>query len=265
MPLGSTLATALELVLNQYHIYDADDLAAILRSPHDASRVADLINASRALIDATAQTANVTVQTDMATATVVTTMDSIVNVRDVSSMATFSPVTQARMYSSEVQCSPSQPQMVQRAVQATTAHVATRNAASGTISWHELKQNTMADVRANAREELLGEYAPALERAVVAVEVQATCAAAKLEASRELKEAVRAGFESQAREAAAAAADRRAAAEDRKIAARDRAHNEAIVELLRARVKAVGDWSEACVNWVELWARSEWFVWAIVH
>lgn len=245
MPLGSTLATALELVLNQYGIYDADDLAAILRSPHDASRVADLINASRALIDATAQTANVTVQTDMATATVVTTMDSIVNVRDVSSMATFSPVTQARMYSSEVQCSPSQPQMVQRAVQATTAHVATRNAASGTISWHELKQNTMADVRANAREELLGEYAPALERAVVAVEVQATCAAAKLEASRELKEAVRAGFESQAREAAAAAADRRAAAEDRKIAARDRAHNEAIVELLRARVKAVGEWSEA--------------------
>ena len=131
------LATALELVLNQFDIYDIDDLLDILRSPHDASQVADLINDSRALIDATAQTASVTVQTDMATATMGTTMDSIVDVREVSSMATFSPVTQARMYSSEVQCSPSQPQMVQRAVQATTAHVATRNAASGTISWHE--------------------------------------------------------------------------------------------------------------------------------
>ena len=242
------LATALELVLNQYGIYDLDDLVDILRSPVAASQVADLIDESRALIAATAQTANVTVQTDMATATVGTTMDSIVNVRDVSSMATFSPVTQARMYSSEVQCSPSQPQMVPRAVQATTAHVATRNAASGTISWHELKQTIMAAMRANTREEVLGEYEPALERAVVAVEVQATCAAAKLEASRELKEAVRAGFESKAREAAAAAADRRAAAEDRKIAARDRAHNEGVMELLRARlkgVKAVGDWSDA--------------------
>ena len=242
------LATALELVLNQYGIYDLGDLVDILRSPVAASQVADLIDESRALIAATAQTANVTVQTDMATATVGTTMDSIVNVRDVSSMATFSPVTQARMYSSEVQCSPSQPQMVPRAVQATTAHVATRNAASGTISWHELKQTIMAAMRANTREEVLGEYEPALERAVVAVEVQATCAAAKLEASRELKEAVRAGFESKAREAAAAAADRRAAAEDRKIAARDRAHNEGVMELLRARlkgVKAVGDWSDA--------------------
>ena len=242
------LATALELVLNQYGIYDLGDLVDILRSPVAASQVADLIDESRALIAATAQTANVTVQTDMATATVGTTMDSIVNVRDVSSMATFSPVTQARMYSSEVQCSPSQPQMVPRAVQATTAHVATRNAASGTISWHELKQTIMAAMRANTREEVLGEYEPALERAVVAVEVQATCAAAKLEASRELKEAVRAGFESKAREAAAAAADRRAAAEDRKIAARDRAHNDGVMELLRARlkgVKAVGDWSDA--------------------
>ena len=60
------LATALELVLNQYGIYDIDDLVDILRSPHDASRVADLINDSRALIAATAQTANVTVQTDTA-------------------------------------------------------------------------------------------------------------------------------------------------------------------------------------------------------
>ena len=56
---------------------------------------------------------------------------------------------------------------------------------------------------------------------------------------------MRAGFESQAREAAAAAADRLAAAEDRKMAARDRAHNEGVIKLLRARLKTIGDWSEA--------------------
>ena len=61
-----------------------------------------------------------------------------------------------------------------------------------------------------------------------AVRVEAARAAAKLEAAHELKEAVRAGFESQAREAAAAAADRRAAAEDRQMAARDRARNEGV-------------------------------------
>ena len=238
------LASAVELVLNHYDIYDIDDLVAILRSPDDASQVADLIDKSRALLHATLQTAHVSVQTDTATATVGTSMDSIVNVREVSSLATFSPVTLARMYSTEVQCSPSQPQMVQRAVQATTARVATRNVASGTLSWHELKQNTMAALRANAREEVLGEFEPALERVVVAVEVQAARAAAKLEAARELKEAVRAGFESQAREAAAAAADRQAAAEDRKMAARDRARNEGVI-WSRRDVKAVGDWSEA--------------------
>ena len=48
-----------------------------------------------------------------------------------------------------------------------------------------------------------------------AVRVEAARAAAKLEAAHELKEAVRAGFESPAREAAAAATDRRAAAQDR--------------------------------------------------
>ena len=84
------LASALELVLNQYDIFDIDDLVAILRSPDDASELADLINNSRALIDATAGTAHVTVQTDTATATVGTTMDSIVNVREVGSLATFS-------------------------------------------------------------------------------------------------------------------------------------------------------------------------------
>ena len=48
------LASALELVLRHYDIYDVDDLVAILRSPHAASQVADLIDGSRVLIDATA-------------------------------------------------------------------------------------------------------------------------------------------------------------------------------------------------------------------
>ena len=242
------LASALELVLNEYDIYDVKTLLAMLRSPPNVSQIADLIDNSRELIDATAGTAHVSVQTETATATVGTTMDSIVNVREKSSSATFSPVTQARMVSSEVQCSSSQPHTMQRAVQATPARVVARNVASGTISWHELKQKTMTGMRANAREEVLEEFEPALERAVVAVEVQATRAAAKLEEARELTAAVRAGFESKAREAAAAAADRRAAAEDRKMAARDRVHHEGVIELLRARVKAikpVGDWSES--------------------
>jgi hypothetical protein len=224
------LTSALELVLNKYGVFDVDTLLVMLRSPHNIAQIADLIDNSRKLIDATAHTAHVSVQTETATATVGTTMHSIVNVREVCSLATFSSVTQARMVSSEVQCSPSQPQMVQRAVQVTPARAATRNAASGTISWHELNQNTMEKMRANAREEVLEEFEPALERVVVAAEAQATRAAAKLEEARELKEAVRAGFESKAREAAAAAADWRAAAEDRKIAARDRAHKTGVIE-----------------------------------
>ena len=87
------LASALELVLNHYDIYDIDDLVAILRSPDDASQVADLIDKSRALLDATAKTAHVSVQTEAATATVGTTMHSLVNVREKSSLATFSPAT----------------------------------------------------------------------------------------------------------------------------------------------------------------------------
>ena len=112
------LASALELVLRHYDIYDVDDLVAILRSPHAASQVADLIDGSRVLIDATAGKAHVNVQTDCAMATVGTTMESVVNVREVGSMATFSPTTGARMVSMEVQCSPARPpQMVEHAVQ----------------------------------------------------------------------------------------------------------------------------------------------------
>ena len=135
------LASALELVLNHYDIFDVDDLVAILRSPHDACKVADLIDGHHELIDATAGTAHVEVQTEPATATV-GTMESVVNVREVGSMATFSPTTGARMVIMEVQCSPARPpQMVERAVQvkapvvrhaSVSASVSTANASSST-------------------------------------------------------------------------------------------------------------------------------------
>ena len=242
------LASALELVLGYYDIYDVDSLVAILRSPHDASGVADLIDGSRALIDATVGTAHVSVQAEPASVTVGTTMKSMVNVRQMGSMATFSAVTGARMVSSEVQYSPSQPQMVQRPVQATPApaapRVAMQNVAVNTVSWQKIENSVMDVARTDARQEVLREFEPALEHAVVSVEVQPTRAAAMLDEARELKEAVRAGFESQAREAAAASADRRAAAEDRAAAMRERAHREGVIERLRARLEAVGDWSE---------------------
>ena len=69
--------------------------------------------------------------------------------------------------------------------------------------------------------------------AVVAAEAQATRAAAKLEDARELNEA------------AAAQQTGEQQREDRKMAARDHAHNKGEVELLRARLKVTGDWSEA--------------------
>ena len=242
------LALALELVLNEYGIFDVDTFVAVLQSPHHVSQMANLIDNSRVLIDATAGTAHVSMQTEPATATVGTTMDSIVDVREAGSMATFSPVTGARMVTSEVQCSPSRPQMVQRAVQATTPvppRVVTRDASVATITWQEHKSRVLSELRADAREDVLEEFEPTLERAVVAAEVQAERAAAKLREAGELKESVRAGFEKQARMAAAALADRRAAAQDREAAVRYRSHNEGVVEQLRARLKAVGDWSDA--------------------
>ena len=238
-------AYELGLALDICGILSITDLLEHLRGgPLDLAELLES-DATKAAVAAAVVMADASVQTETATATVGTTMDSIVNVREVGSVATFSTVTPARMVNFEVQCSPSPPQTVQRAVQATPARVVTRNAASCTISWHKLEQNAMTEMCANAREEVLEEFEPALERAVVAAEVQATRATAKLEAARELTEAVRAGFESQARAAAAAAADRRAAAVDRKMAERDRAHNEGVVELLRARLEALGDWSEA--------------------
>ena len=109
-------------------IYDVDDLVAILRSPHDASQVADLIDGSRALIDATAGTAHVSVQAEPTTATVGMATEHGVVTRDVASMATFSTIG-ARLVSSQVQCNV---RMVQREVQAT--RVVRDASASATIS-----------------------------------------------------------------------------------------------------------------------------------
>ena len=230
-------------MLAQYDIYDS--LVAILRSPYDASQVADLIDGHRALLNATAGTAHINVQIEPAMATVGTTMNSIVDVQDVGSTATFS-LAGTRMVNALVQCSPSRPQMVQRCVQAAPAQVATRDAAvSGGTTWEELKQKALAMAQARAHEDVLREFEPVLERAVVAAEVQAERAAQMLGKAHVAKCSVRAGFEKQAREAAAALADRRAAAEERAAAVMDRSHNEGVVELLRARVKALEDWSEA--------------------
>ena len=92
-----------------------------MRSPNNASQVADLIDGSRALIDATAGTAHVSVQAEPTTEHGVAT-------RDVASMATFS-TTGARLVSSQVQCNV---RMVQREVQAT--RVVRDASASATIN-----------------------------------------------------------------------------------------------------------------------------------
>ena len=122
------LVSALQLVQGHYDIYDVDTLVAILRSPHDASQVADLIDGSRALIDATAGTAHIRVQAEPTTATVGMATEHGVATRDVASMATFS-TTGARMVSSQVQCNV---RMVQREVQAT--RVVRDASASATIN-----------------------------------------------------------------------------------------------------------------------------------
>ena len=59
------LVKALELAVNQYAIFDVDSFVAVLRSPHFSSQLADLIDSRRALIEATAGTANAEVQADI--------------------------------------------------------------------------------------------------------------------------------------------------------------------------------------------------------
>ena len=182
-------ANELGLALDAVGIESIADLVEHLRG--DPRALADLLESdmTKAVVAAAVVMADASVQTEPATATVGTTMDSVVNVREVRSMATFSAVTGARMVSKEVQCKPSQPQMVQRAVQATPAaapRVAMQNVAVNTVSWQEIGNNAMDLARTDARQEVLGEFEPALERAVVAAEVQATRAAAKLKAAGEL-------------------------------------------------------------------------------
>ena len=55
------LASALELVLNEYDVFDVDTLLGMLRSPHNIAQIADLIDNNRKLIDETAHTAHVSV------------------------------------------------------------------------------------------------------------------------------------------------------------------------------------------------------------
>ena len=144
-------AYELGLALDNCGILSITDLLEHLRGgPLD---LAELLESDATKAAVAAAVVMASVQTETATATVGTTMDSIVNVREVGSVATFSTVTPARMVNFEVQCSPSPPLTVQRAVQATPARVVTRNAASCTISWHKLEQNAMTEMRANAREE----------------------------------------------------------------------------------------------------------------
>jgi hypothetical protein len=123
---------------------------------------------------------------------------------------------------------------------------ATRHAATSTVSWQSLKTDTTMQLQAAAREDVLAAYMPRFETAVAAVEAKAEHAASMLADAREIKRGVRAGFERQARTAAATVADRKAAAEDRAAAEKDRTEHVALIALLRSRLKEekrVGSWS----------------------
>ena len=52
------MASALELVLSKYDVFDVDTLLVMLRSPHNIAQIADLIDNRRKLIDATAHAAH---------------------------------------------------------------------------------------------------------------------------------------------------------------------------------------------------------------
>ena len=123
---------------------------------------------------------------------------------------------------------------------------ATRHAAASTVSWQSLKNDTKMLLQAAAREHVLAAYMPRFEAAVAAVEAKAEHAASMLADAREIKRGVRAGFERQAQTAAAALADRKAAAEDRAAAEKTKTEHEALIALLRSRLKQekrVGSWS----------------------
>ena len=108
----------LDLVLKGCGVWTRGDFAAIINDNDGLESFVD--ECRRAVAHAVVPPAciDASLQTETATATVGTTMDSFVNVREVGSMATFSLSTGARMVSSEVQC---KPRMVQHAVQATQA------------------------------------------------------------------------------------------------------------------------------------------------
>ena len=95
-------AYELGLALDVCAIYSIADLIKHLRDEPRA--LAELLESdmTKADVAAAVVVADASVQTETATATVGTTMASVVNVREVSSLATFSTTTQARMVSSEV-------------------------------------------------------------------------------------------------------------------------------------------------------------------
>ena len=235
---GEILAL-LDNVLEQCGVWSRDSLTKILNDDDGVNLFIESCRVAAAQAVVPPPCADIAVQTEIETATVGTTMERGVATHDVASSATFSLTTGARMVSMEVQCSP--PQMVQRAVQVVPAHVATRTrdaAVDGGVSWEDLKKAAMEVAQAKAREDVLREFEPSLERAVVAVEVKAEHAATMLSEAHEIKRCVNAGFENEARAAAAAAADRCAAAEDRAAAARDRDEHVGTIELLRSRLRA---------------------------
>lgn len=214
------LVSALELVLNRYDIYEVDSLVAILRSPHDCRQVADLIESSRALIDATAGAAEVSTQTE-ATLTQAEAPAAAADRRQLEAALAHQPVKlsvqilphlhRARCMNARTQTPALMKTQVSVASQVPSSEVA---AAAAKQQRHD-KQLQALSARQKARDELV----PVLERAITAAEEAERRASEKQADVRRSWDCMRLMAERRAREAAAATADRRAAAEERAAAA----------------------------------------------
>ena len=237
---GEILAL-LDNVLEQCGVWSRDALTKILNDDDGVNLFIESCRVAAAQAVVPPPCVDIAVQTEIETATVGTTTERGVATHDVASSATFSLTTGARMVSMEVQCSP--PQMVQRAVQVVPAHVATRTrdaAVDGGVSWEDLKKAAMEVAQAKAREDVLREFEPSLERAVVAVEVKAEHAATMLAEAHEIKRCVNAGFENDQRSKGSSSSSSRQMRSSRGqgAAARDRDEHVGTIELLRFRLRA---------------------------